>query len=174
MNYHQALLTAVLTALIGSVDASAQQSAERELTPAAKKTIQIISDLEFDPGKLSSKNLDEIFGRMMNQLASQGVTVRLRKSGKRETPSGEFTLPKSSLLEFMKLFDEWAGWGWIVYDDGSITYFDVQCACCWPKGGVGYHEEQYQAGTPEAMRIWEEEQLSKLSVKSAARGQKRQ
>ncbi len=56
------------------------------------------------------------------------------------------------MIEFMKYFDQWAGWGWIVYGDGSITYFDVQCACCWPKAGMGYHEEQYEAGKPENMK----------------------
>ena len=172
MNYCQALLAAVLMALIVNEDVSAQQSAGRELTPAAKKTIQIISALEFEPGEVSSRNLDQTFGSIKNLLASRGVTVRLRKSGNRETPSCEMRLPKSSLREFMNIFDEWAGWGWIVYGDGSITYFDVQCACCWPKGGVGYHEEQYQAGTPKAMRVWEQEQLSKLRADSTTPTQK--
>jgi hypothetical protein len=135
------------------VSASAQETKPRELSAAAKKTIQTLSELEFDAGTVTAQNLDETYHKMKACLAQKGITVRLRKSSSREVPSGWMKFQKTTLREFMDGFDEWAGWGWIVYDDGSITYGDRLCGCSWPKGGVQYHEDQYQMGTPEAIRL---------------------
>lgn len=133
----------------------------RELSAAAKKTIQTLSELEFEAGTVTAQNLDETYHKMKACLAQKGISVRLRKSSSREVPSGQLNLKKGTLREFMNTFDEWAGWGWIVYDDGSITYVDRLCGCSWPKGGVSYHEDQYQMGTPEAMRLQQIEQKAK-------------
>jgi hypothetical protein len=133
----------------------------RELSAAAQKTIQILSELEFDAGTVTAQNLDETFEKIKACLAQKGITVRLRKSSSREVPSGWMKFQKTTLREFMDVFDEWAGWGWIVYDDGSITYVDRLCGCSWPKGGVQYHEDQYQMGTPEALRLQQIEQKTK-------------
>jgi hypothetical protein len=143
------------------VSVSAQEKKSRELSAAAQKTIQILSELEFDAGTVTAQKLDETYQKMKACLVQKGITVRLRKSSSREVPSGQLNLKKGTLREFMNTFDEWAGWGWIVYDDGSITYVDRLCGCSWPKGGVSYHEDQYQMGTPEAMRLQQIEQKAK-------------
>ena len=69
----------------------------------------------------------------------------------RHQPSGPLALRNIRLDKFMWYFDQWAIWGWILYPDGSITYFDGQCGCCWPKDGLYCHDGQYEAGKPEVM-----------------------
>jgi hypothetical protein len=153
-----AIATCLIAYLLG-ISACAEKP--RELSAAAKKTIQTLSELEFEAGTVTAQNLDETYHKMKACLAQKGITVRLRKSSSREVPSGWMKFQKTTLREFMDVFDEWGGWGWIVYDDGSITYVDHLCGCSWPKGGVQYHEDQYQMGTPEAMRLQQIEQKAK-------------
>lgn len=145
-------LLALSWAVLAPLTLFAEDDKPHELTSAAKETIRIIKAERFDFVAVNPSTLDSTFDRIKERLAQKGITVRLLKSGRREVPSGKFELTNVSLSEFMALFDEWAGWGWIVYDDGSITYFDVVCACCWPKNGIGYHKSQYQAGSPENMK----------------------
>lgn len=151
MTITQAVFRIACIVLILSGFAIAEDDKPRELSPAAIETLRILEVEEFKSINVDPTNLDETFEKIKQRLEQKGVKVRLKKSQRREKPTGELKLVNIPMITFMKYFDQWAGWGWIVYDDGSITYFDAQCGCSWPKAGVSYHEEQYQAGKPENM-----------------------
>lgn len=70
-----------------------------------------------------------------------------------------------TLEKFMKVFDQWALAGWILYPDGSITYFESQCCGAWPMDGIYCHDSQYEEGSPESMKA--EAEKNKKQNKSA-------
>lgn len=120
------------------------------LSAAAKATITKLQNEKVDEMHFDPNDVGDVFARIKQRIEKLGITVRLKSRGSgRHIPSQPFALRKIPLSECMGYFDDWAWWGWIVYEDGSITYFDVQCACTHPKRGVEYHAGQYEAGKPE-------------------------
>jgi hypothetical protein len=147
------LILAVFAGLFATA-AYGKDGVSRELTDAAKKTLEILRMEKLDAVELDPGEPQKGYELVRERLAKRGVTVRRLHYGRGEAkhvPSGPLALKNIPLNEFMKYFDQWAWWGWLVYPDGSITYFDSQCACAWPKDGVVCHERQYEAGKPEVM-----------------------
>lgn len=130
----------------------AEDGTPRELTEPAKKTLEILRTEKLDTITLDPREPQKGFELLKAKLANRGVTVRLKHNGdpkSKHAPDGPLALRNIPLGEFMRHFDQWAWWGWILYPDGSITYFDYQCACTWPKDGLYYHDSQYEEGKPE-------------------------
>lgn len=124
----------------------------RELSEAAQKTLKTLEMEKLESVHIEPETRYDALRILKEALAKRGVTVRLKTVGTHQTlPKGPLNLRGIPVREFMRYLDWWAGWGWIVYEDGSITYFDYQCACLMPKDGIRYHAEQYEAGKPELM-----------------------
>lgn len=124
-----------------------------ELSEAAKKTLVILQTEKFETITVDLVEPQKTFEILKARLAKHGVTIRLKHYGTRKYVPREpfhFRLRNIPLDKFMPLFDNMVGWGWIIYPDGSITYFDNQCGCCWPQN-FGCHKSQYEAGKPEVM-----------------------
>ena len=126
--------------------------APHELSETAKKTLEILRAEKFDTITLDRLEPQKAFQILKDHLAKRSVTVRLKHYGNPQVyePGDPLKLRNIPLDKFMWYFDQIVHWGWIIYPDGSITYFDNQCACCWPKN-FGCHESQYEAGKPEVM-----------------------
>jgi hypothetical protein len=138
----------------GSNESTPDESKPREVTEEGKKTFEILQSEKLDLIELAPANPRKGFEVLKAKLEEKGVTVRIKNFGPEESkhrPSGPLALRNIPLDKFMEYLDQWAGWGWILYPDGSITYFDNQCACNWPKGGLFCHDSQYEVGKPEVM-----------------------
>ena len=154
----------------GADDKSPDESKPRVITEAGKKTLDILRAEKFDAIVFDLAEQQKGFDQLKIKLAKRGVTMRLKhvpRASKPNYKAGEnvLSLRDIPLDKFMQYLDHWAGWGWILYPDGSITYFDSQCCGSWPKDGLYCHDSQYEAGKPEVM---EREQ------KAAAEKQKKQ
>lgn len=120
------------------------------LSAAAKATIKKLQDEKVDEIHFDPNDVGDVFAQIKKRIEKLGITVRLKSRGSgRLIPSQPLALKSIPLSECMAYFDDWAWWGWIVYEDGSITYFDIQCACTHPKRGLEFHAGQYEAGKPE-------------------------
>jgi hypothetical protein len=141
----------------GGPDESAPAPAEtkpRPVTEEGKKTLEILRTEKLDLTELDAANPRKGFEIIKAKLEKKGITVRFKNYGPEDSKprkGGPLALRNIPLDRFMEYFDQWAWWGWILYPDGSITYFDNQCACGWPKGGLYCHDAQYEAGSPEMM-----------------------
>ena len=124
------------------------------LSDKAKATLAILENEKFEKIELRMDRPYETFEVLRKQLGLHGVTVRLKNYGEKQEPGeGAIPLVNIPIRVFMKYFDQAVGWGWIVYDDGSITYFDNVCSGHEPKDGVFCHKSQFDAGKPETMAI---------------------
>lgn len=123
-----------------------------KLSEAGRKTLEILRAEKFDRITIDPAEPEATFKLFVERLSKKGVKVRLKRSETpREYKAGEpLRLRNIPMDVLMGYFDQAVSWGWIVYPDGSITYLDYQCACCWPKAG-SCHEGQYEAGSPEVM-----------------------
>jgi hypothetical protein len=122
------------------------------LSDKAKATLAILEKVKFEKIELRMDRPYETFEVLRKQLELHGVTVRLKNYGEKQQPrEGAIPLVNIPIGVFMKYFDQAVGWGWIVYEDGSITYFDNVCSGNHPKDGVFCHKSQFEAGKPETM-----------------------
>lgn len=138
----------------GSGESASAESKPRPVTDEGKKTLEILRNEKLGPIEVDATNPRKAFEILKAKLEKRGVTVRLKNylpGDSKLRRRGLLELPNIPLDKFMVHFDSWVGWGWILYPDGSITYFDNQCACAWPKGGLYCHDAQYEAGKPEKM-----------------------
>jgi hypothetical protein len=120
------------------------------LSAAAKETIKKLQDEKIDEIHFDPNDVGDVFAQIKDRIDKLGITVRLKSSGSgRRIPSRPLALRDIPLSECMKSFHDWALWGWIVYEDGSITYFDTVCGCGHPRKGLEYHAAQYEAGKSE-------------------------
>jgi len=145
----------------------------RLVTEAGRRTLEILRTEKIASAKVSGeigKCIDQGFEIVRDRLEKHGIEVRLKKRAPRlidgddplqvvprdpESKSREevfLTVDDVSIEKFMQMLDQWAVAGWILYPDGSITYFDSQCACSWPKNGIYCHDSQYEEGSPEVMK----------------------
>ncbi len=155
------------------------ESDARVVTEAGRKTLEILRTEKIATAKVSGeigKCIEQGFEIVRHSLAKHGIEVRLKKRAPRvideddplqvvprdsESKSGEevfLTVEDVTIEKFMQMLDQWAVAGWILYPDGSITYFESQCACSWPKNGIYCHDSQYEAGKPEVMKAASERQ----------------
>ena len=126
----------------------------RVVTEEGRKTLEILRTEEVDAVTLDPGGQKKGFEIIKAKLEKRGVTVRLKHYGDTKSnsqPGGPLALRNIPLDKFMQYFDEWACWGWILYPDGSITYFDNVCCGRWPKDGLYCHDSQYEAGKPDVM-----------------------
>ncbi len=93
--------------------------------------------------------LDEGLLTLKKQLNGLGITVRFKRTRSEPDSYYEFSLENVPLYECMMQFDINFNCGWIVYEDGSITYFDSICSGRHPYGGIDFHKSQYEAGHPK-------------------------
>lgn len=152
---------------VGADDNASDESKPRMVTEQGRKTLDILRTKKLDAIKLDPNEMQKGFEIIKAELSKKGVTVRLRHYGdlkSKSQPSGPLALRNIPLDKFMKYFDNWACWGWILYPDGSITYFDNQCSGSWPKDGLYCHNGQYEAGKPEVMAKEQKAQTEKLRV----------
>ncbi len=137
-----------------SLVAEEHAKVDTELSEQAKATLKILETERFETADLYSALPTKNFDLVQTRLESLGVTVRLlhegdtRPSTEKADPTPLRNIP---IRDYMSYFQDDCGWGWIVYPDGSITYFDTVCSGNWPKDGIEYHEGQYRAGSPEVM-----------------------
>lgn len=150
----------------GSGESASTEWKPRPVTDEGKKTLEILRAEKLDLIELDPENPRKGFEIIKAKLEKRGVTVRFKNyfPDSKHRPGGPLPLRNVPLDQLMKYFDQWAGWGWILYPDGSITYFDNQCACAWPKDGLYCHDAQYEAGKPEKM---EEERKAALETQKA-------
>lgn len=123
-----------------------------ELSEAAKKTLEILRTEKFETIKIDRIEPQKTFEILKAFLAKRGVTIRLKHYLTPQVyevgePVALQNIPAGVVMWYL---DQIVHWGWIIYPDGSITYFDNQCACCWPKN-FACHASQYEAGKPEVM-----------------------
>ncbi len=122
------------------------------LSDKAKATLAILEKEKFEKIELRRDRPYETFEALRKKLGLNGITVRLKNYGKKQKPGeGAIPLVNIPIRVFMKYFDQAVGWGWIVYDDGSITYFDNVCSGNLPKDGIFCHKSQFDAGKPGTM-----------------------
>jgi hypothetical protein len=122
------------------------------LSDKAKATLAILEKEKFKKIDLRMDRPYETFEVLRKQLALHGVTVRLKNYGEKQKPDeGSIPLVNIPIRAFMNYFDQAVHWGWIIYDDGSITYFDNVCSGNCPKDGVFCHKSQFDSGKPETM-----------------------
>ena len=156
------------------------ESDPRMVTEAGRKTLEILRTEKIASAKISGrlgKCIEQGFEVVRDSLAKHGIEVRLKKSAQRmsdrddplysQIESGEesfLTVEDVSLEKFMQMLDKWAVAGWILYPDGSITYFDSQCCGRWPKDGMYCHDSQYEAGKPEVMKAASEKRKAEQIV----------
>jgi hypothetical protein len=143
----------------------------RELSDAAKKTLGILKAEKIESITLTRVEPEKTFEALKAFLAKHKVTIRLKHYGPRQEyePAEPIGLRNIPVDKFMGYFDQFVGWGWIIYPDGSITYFDNQCGCCWPKN-FGCHESQYEAGKPEVMAKEQKTETEKPRAEHAVGG----
>ena len=114
--------------------------------------MKVLESVKIPLIRLTAETRYDAYKILKEELAKHGVTVRLKEFGKTKMePSGELALRNIPVSELLKYLRDWAWWGWILYPDGSITLFDNQCACTYPKDGIYCHDGQYEAGSPEVM-----------------------
>ena len=151
----------------------------RLVTESGRRTLKILRTEKIATAKVSGdmgKSIEQGFKIVRDSLAKHGIEVRLKKRAPRmingddplqvaprdaDSKSREevfLTVEDVTIEKFMQMLDQWAVAGWILYPDGSITYFDSQCACSWPKNGIYCHDSQYEAGKPEVMKAASERQ----------------
>jgi len=151
----------------------------RLVTEAGRRTLEILRTEKIATAKVSGeigKCIEQGFKIVKDSLAKHGIEVRLKKRAPRmidgdvplqvvprdsESKSREevfLTVEDVTIEKFMQMLDQWAVAGLILYPDGSITYFDSQCACSWPKNGIYCHDSQYEEGKPEVMKAASEQQ----------------
>jgi len=138
----------------GADDNAPDESKPRMVTEEGRKTLEILRTEKLDTITLDPGEPQKGFEILKAELAKRGITVRLKHYGdpkSKHQPGGPLALRNIPLDKFMQYFDNWAYWGWILYPDGSITYFDSQCSGSWPKDGLYCHDTQYEAGKPEVM-----------------------
>jgi hypothetical protein len=162
-----------------SAERSPSETDARVVTEAGRKTLEILRNEKIASAKISGKIgkcIEQGFEVVRDRLAKHGIEVRLKKSAPRnidrgnplysdpsdsKSESGEesfLRVEDVSIEKFMQMLDKWAVAGWILYPDGSITYFDSQCCGRWPKDGIYCHDSQYEAGKPEVMKAASEKQ----------------
>lgn len=137
----------------------------RVVTEKGRRTLEILRTEKIDSVKMVTGSFEEGVKIVRDRLAKHGIEVRMMKERKRDPDDPLFIMPASvpkagyflklenvTIGKFIKLMDEWAKAGWILYPDGSITYFECQCSCSWPKDGLYCHDSQYEAGKPEVMK----------------------
>jgi len=137
----------------------------RVVTNKGHMTLEILRTVKIDSVKIVTGRFEEGYQIIRDRLAKHGIEVRIMK-GRKLDPKGLLhveamrvpevgyflKLENVTIEKFMKTLDQWAMSGWILYPDGSITYFENQCACSWPKDGIYCHDSQYEAGKPEVMK----------------------
>jgi len=122
------------------------------LSDKAKATLATLERERFEKIELRIDRPYETFEVLRKRLALHGITVRLKSYGEKRDPrEGAIPFVNIPIGVFMKYFDQVMGWGWIVYEDGSITYFDNVCSGNLPKDGIFCHKSQFNAGKPETM-----------------------
>ena len=157
----------------------------RVVTEEGRRTLEILRTEKIASAKISGRTgkcIDQGFEVVRDSLAKHGIEVRLKKTSPRmidrgdplssdpsdsKSESGEesfLTVEDVSLEKFMQMLDKWAVAGWILYPDGSITYFDSQCCGRWPKDGIYCHDSQYEAGKPEVMKAASEKRKAEQVV----------
>jgi hypothetical protein len=148
------------------------ESKPRIVTDEGKKTLKLLETVKISLVRIKADTRYDAYKLIKEELAKHGVTVRLKDYGNSKmTPREELALrnvPVRNLLDYLRA---WAWWGWVLYPDGSITIFDNQCACTWPKDGLYCHDSQYEAGSPEAMAKEEKERAMKSDAEQAGTGQ---
>ncbi|WP_353567478.1 hypothetical protein [Haloferula sargassicola] len=140
--------------------AEEHREAVRELSKQAQATLKLLEAERFANANLYSSSPKRNFDLVRDRLETLGITVRLLHYGDRRSSNEETDptpLRNIPIRNYMSLFQNDCGWGWIVYPDGSITYFDNVCSGNWPKDGTEYHEAQYRAGSPEVMAAGEKD-----------------
>lgn len=146
------------------------ESKPRVVSEEGKKTLKLLGTVEIPLIRVTADTRYDAYKLIKEELSKHGVTVRLKDYGEsKKIPGGELALrniPVNKLLDYLR---DWAGWGWILYPDGSITIFDNQCGCTWPKEGLYCHDGQYEAGSPEAMA--KEDRGKKSEAEQAGTGQ---
>ena len=161
------------------------ESDPRMVTEAGRKTLEILRNEKIASAKISGrigKCIEQGFEVVRDRLAKHGIEVRLKKSAPRnidrgdplssdpsdsKSESGEesfLRVEDVSIEKFMQMLDRWAVAGWILYPDGSITYFDSQCCGRWPKDGIYCHDSQYEEGKPEVMKAASEKRKAEQVV----------
>lgn len=157
------------------------ESEPREVTEAGRKTLNILRTEKIDSVRLVTGKFEEGYGIVRDRLGKHGIEVRIKR-GRKLAPDdplkvkpiavpeeGDFLKLEDVTLErFMKVFDQWALSGWILYPDGSITYFEHQCCGAWPKDGIYCHDSQYEAGKPEVMKAASERQQAEQAEQAGS------
>jgi len=151
---------------------SEAEAVARLVTKEGRRTLEILRTEKIDSVKLVTGKFEEGFEIVKDRLAKHGIKVRIMKGRKLATDDPLYTKPVSvlevkpasaaeggyflklegaTIEKFMKMLDQMVMSGWILYPDGSITYFEHQCCGRWPKDGIYCHDSQYEAGKPEVM-----------------------
>ena len=148
-----AIFTLALSGSLHAEDVLEHNETTRELSEKAKATLKTLEIKTFESITLDCGDPHQTFSVIRKRLHELGITVRLLKSDRKQSTAPNSTplvnIPIRTCLDY---FNQGAGWGWIVYDDGSITFFDSVCAGNWPKDGVHCHESQYERGHPSKMQ----------------------
>jgi hypothetical protein len=160
----------------------------RVVTEEGRRTLEILRTEKIDSVKLVTGKFDEGFEIVKVRLAKHGIEVRILKGRKLDADAPLYIKPASmpevktasvpdvgyflklegaTIEKFMKMLDQMAVSGWILYPDGSITYFENQCCGRLPKDGIYCHDSQYEAGKPEVMKAASE----KRKAEQAGAGQ---
>lgn len=158
----------------GSDDPPPSESLPRPITDDGRRTLKVLESVKIPLIRLTADTRYDAYKILKEELAKHGVIVRLKDYGETKMePSGQLVLRDIAVSELLKYLRDWAWWGWILYPDGSVTLFDNQCACTYPKHGLYCHDEQYEAGSPEVMAKAQEEAKNNVeqggSVGPAAR-----
>lgn len=171
---HLCILSVVILPLAsGELDPFAKSGEKRQpreedarvVTEQGRRTLEILRTKKIDSVKLVTGEFEEGFEIVKNRLAKHGVEVRILRGRKldgdvlkhvrpaREPEGGYFLkMEDVTIGKFMKALDRWALTGWVLYPDGSITYFDHQCCGRLPRDELYCHDSQYEAGKPEVMK----------------------
>ena len=149
----------------------------RVVTEEGRRTLEILRTEKIDSVKLVTGKFEEGFELVKDRLAKHGIEVRIMKGRKLYADDPLYIKPASvpevgyflklegaTIEKFMKMLDQMAVSGWILYPDGSITYFENQCCGRLPKDGIYCHDSQYEAGKPEVMKADSEKRRAEQAV----------
>jgi hypothetical protein len=163
---------------------SPSEADARVVTKEGRRTLEILRTEKIDSVKLVTGKFEEGFEIVKDRLAKHGIEVRIMKGRKPDADDplnikpasvpeikpasmpevGYFLKLEGATIErFMKMLDQMAVSGWILYPDGSITYFENQCCGRLPKDGIYCHDSQYEAGKPEVMKAASEKRKAEQS-----------
>jgi len=150
------LLSLACSVQIFTAEASVDEP-DYKLSDKAKETLSILEEEIFKEVSFMTNQFEATMAMFKKRLEKSGIKVRLKLRDREQdlefkadqgSQGNEVAFVNIPLKEFMYYFSEHFAVGYIIYEDGSITYMD-KSGCGLPSAGVRFFKRQFDDGHPE-------------------------